>query len=176
MLFWCLATGVGQTHRRLVGPYRNLPLSLAVLVDPLATRDSKNGMAKWFLELKECCLCSAFCVPLKRVATDETDMIEGKSNKVLQAAFQTKNTNIECETNFARAHSAKMATRGRNDFVQNMAAKHLLAEIKHCHKQFLERVRDGGEPSTPANIPLGPVDGNAIAPVQGHLLHPLNES
>ena len=120
-------------------PYQKLPLSLGALVDPSVSEDRKLSIARWFLGLSQCCLCTAFCQPLKAKAQDERDLLEGPASKLLQASFQTKNTNIECETNFARAHSAKMATRGRNDFVHTMAGKHFLSEIKLSHKVSLER-------------------------------------
>ena len=119
-------------------PYKTLPWCLASIVDPSVDTASKERLARWFCNLNECCHCQAVCRPLKRWIQEPQQLLTGKGKRILEALFQTKNTNIECETNFARAHSAKMATRGRNDCVHQMAAKHFLAEVKHIHRSELE--------------------------------------
>ena len=167
---------MGQVFNRLIYPYKTLPLSLARLVDPHTDETVKLDIAHKFRLMSPCCHCSAFCKPLMLHVQRDQDLVDGKANKILQAAFATKNCNIECETNFARAHSAKAATRGRNDFSHSMAAKHFLSEIKVCHKMFMERLNPSDDGDDADGLPSNTFGvgvqcpGTDLVPIQGFLV------
>ena len=137
-MFWALVTGIGQTHHRLVLPYQQLPFVLLNLIDPGFSEEEKKHLSTWFWNLPRCCLCEALCQPLKALVHSESDLRLGYGLKLLQAIASTKTTNIEVENNFARA-GAHTAGRGRNEFVQGLSAKHVLAEIKLLHRRSLQR-------------------------------------
>ena len=139
MLFWCCVITVGHLWRRLVKPYRSLPLCLARLVDPLVSEGAKVKLARWLLSLRECCLCAGFLKPLRSLVHSVDDCLYGIGQHILQSAFHGKSTNIEVETNFARAGSMLAATRGRSDKTPSMFAKHVLAEMKASHQTILKR-------------------------------------
>lgn len=128
----------GNVYRRLVKPYRSLPLCLARLVDPLVGETSRVRLATWFSQLKPCCLDKAFSSPLRSMVHTPQDFLEGnKGFDILRAAFACKNTNMTVENAFARAASMRAATRGRNDQTHNLWAKHILAETKSAHRRCL---------------------------------------
>ena len=138
-MFWTLIAAIAETHHRLIEPYLTIPLSLASLIDPEVSDAKKEEVSRHFLQLPPCCCCQAVCLPLRRMATDSESLIRGSCSHVLESIFATKNTNIEVENNFARAHSAKITSRGRNDYLPSLASKHILAELKTCHRISLER-------------------------------------
>lgn len=137
-LLWCFVCGVGQLHERLVEPYRTLPFCMASLLNTEMPLDEKKSLSEWFCGLQDCCLDTAFGVPLKAQLESPADLMPtGKRYMLLQACFQSKNCTLETENNFARLQSMKRATRGRSDIASSLAAKHLLSEIKLSHlKQF----------------------------------------
>ncbi len=147
-------TAIGQTYHRLVMPYKKPPFVLANLVNPLIDSAEKHKLAQSFLTLPKCCCCMAFCSPLRDLVDNIPDLLDGIGAKALKSLASTKVTNIEVENNFARAHSSKLTGRGRNEFVQSMAAKHLLSEIKLQHLKSIRRAPANGQSVSPSMSPL----------------------
>ena len=109
-------TAVGQLWRRFVNPYSLPPLCLGKLCDSRVGADEKTELACWYYSLPQCCRPQSFCKPLMSVVDSPSDLCDGgKLYGTLLACFRTPCTNIQCENNFARAQSAKQATRGRSD-------------------------------------------------------------
>lgn len=142
-MVWLCLNACGQLWRRFVYPYSLPPLSLGKLCDPHLVDSSQRDLAKWYFNLPSCCRSQSFCEPLLQHVHDPADLCRhGKLHGALESCFRTTSVTIECENNFARAQSAKQATRGRSDHSCTLAAKHILAEIKAVHKKDLQRHMD----------------------------------
>lgn len=136
-IFWHGVVTIGAIFKRLVRPYRRPPLCLASLVDPSVLDACKQSLASYFMHMPDCCLDAAFTGPLRRAVNSVEDLLapNGCGMRILEAAFCSKNHNIQVENNFARASSWQQTNPGRHDRTFNFIAKHLLAEVKHNHKQ-----------------------------------------
>ena len=140
---WLCVTGSGQLWRRFIYPYSLPPLCLGKLCDSRVSNVEKQNLADWYVSLPDCCRSTSFCKPLLTLCTSASDLCpNGILHTTLDACFRTPATNIQCENNFARAQSAKQATRGRSDHSSQLCAKHILAEVKALHrKDFIHRRR-----------------------------------
>ena len=137
---WLCLNACGQLWRRFVYPYSLPPLCLGKLCDPRLTDSSHEDLAKWYFNLPPCCRSQSFCEPLLQHVNDPADLCQhGKLHGALESCFRTTPVTIQCENNFARAQSAKQATRGRSDHSSQLCAKHILAEIKALHRKDLQR-------------------------------------
>jgi len=136
-LFWAGVVTVGSIYRRLVRPYRRPPLCFALLADASMDPGFKRRLASFLLNMPRCCLDEAFTGPLRKFVTCEDDLLlpTALGYRIMQASFCSKNHNIQIEDNFARASSWMRTNRGRTDRSFNLIAKHLLAEVKHNHRQ-----------------------------------------
>ena len=137
--FWCCVLAIGHMMHRLVVPYQKLPWRLAVLCDTAASISKKQNVADWFMNLNACCLDVAFSRKVQQMATNAQDLLPGMGdtnlNLQLRSSFQSKNSNVTVENNFARAQTAQQATRGNPGMAASLAARHILAECKRAHLQ-----------------------------------------
>lgn len=141
LALWLCVNAVGQLWRRFIQPYSVPPLCLGRLCDSSETLEAKQSLASWYFNLKPCCRSESFCKPLLQKASAAQDLCpNGRLHGVLVACSRTKNTNIELENNFARAQSIKKTCRGREDHSTQLAAKHLLAEVKLAHSKDILRL------------------------------------
>lgn len=152
LAFWLLVNAIGQLWKRFARPYSLPPLCLGRLCDSQEDFSEKQALATQFFNLPRCCQCESFTKPLLRLASSPSDLLPGgKLFGTIEATARTKITNIEVECNFARANSAKAATRGRQDHSSQLCAKHLLAEIKACHAKDLVRQANQGYMTPPVH-------------------------
>ena len=121
-------------------PYSLPPLCLGMLCDQRVDMTDKESLASWYFNLPHCCRSQSFCRPLLSHAQDSRDLLPGaRLSGTLEACFRTPCTNIQCENNFARAQSAKLATRGKSDHSSQLCGKHVLAEMKATHLKDARR-------------------------------------
>ena len=142
--FWCLTCGIGSLWHRLHLPYTRLPWVLARLLDSSVDINDLQELASWFLELPDCCLNGWFGKALRQQVSAPADLLpqsDGRGQPLLRALYNCKNFNIEVENKFARMQSMKKVGRGRMDLSHNLAAKHLLSEVKLAHVRELTRGR-----------------------------------
>lgn len=140
-------------------PYSLPPLCLGKLCDQRIDITEKESLASWYFSLPTCCRSQSFCQPLLSHAQDSKDLLPGaKLSGTLEACFRTPCTNIQCENNFARAPSAKLATRGRSDHSSQLCGKHILAEMKACHLKDARR--------TAANAYFPKEEDDQVEPIQ----------
>ena len=132
---------IGAVFRRLVRPYRQPPLCLALLLDDSTSIDRKKALSSVVRGLPECCQDEGFVKPLLRLIDKDDDLLSPskKGHRIMQAAFMSKNHNIQVENNFARAQSWLRCNRGRTDRSFNLQCKHILAEVKHNHTKACSR-------------------------------------
>ena len=126
----------------------------------------KQDLANWYFNLPDCCRSQSFCKPLLSMCTCASDLVpNGRLYHTLDACFRTPPTNIQCENNFARAASSKLATRGRSDHSAQLCAKHILAEMKALHrKDIVHRVKSNsmGETETHDRAISDPVQDESV--------------
>ena len=121
---------LSEVHQAIL----NASLCLGRICDDREHASEKAKLASWYVGLPDCCQSRTFCKPLLALTSNPKELCPGgRLFGVLMAAMRSKNTNIQLEDNFARAQSAKVSTRGREDHSTMLAAKHLLAEIKVLH-------------------------------------------
>ena len=140
-LFWCGIVTIGSIFRRLVRPYRRPPFCFALLVDPCTPTSFKERLARFVMQMPECCLDSGFTGPLRDQISCQDGLLSsnGIGVRILEGAFMSKNHNVQVENNFARASSWQRTNRGRTDRSYNLISKHLLAEVKHNHLKAQQR-------------------------------------
>ena len=143
-------TAIGQCWHRLVNKYQLFPWCLGVVVDGNSPLEPKRHIIESFLALDDCCQSESFCKPLRRVMGSEPSVEDllpgGQWHLLLKASFQGLPFNIAVENCFARMKNQQRTCRGRQDITHNLAAKHVLSEVKSSHlaslKQHLESIAD----------------------------------
>ena len=134
---------MGQLNHRLCRKYKQLPLSLGQLINTDLNVEQREALMKQYLSLKDCCVERHFAAPV--LADLRMDGLDGLKDD-LKMAFRSKTSNIEIETNFARASSSRMAMRGRSHTIPSMTAKHVVSEIKMIHSRMEHQLRQSESP------------------------------
>jgi hypothetical protein len=173
-VFWCAVTSIGQSNHRLVRKFKLFPWRLAVVSDSNSEESVKTKAATDFLTLNDCCLCEGFGQPLRELVGQDcvaTDFLHGgKWALLIKAAFQGLPHNISVENCFARLKNMQQTGRGRSNLVHNLAAKHLLSEVKCSHLTGMQvheqmsvhgnasSMAIGGQPEGQVNQAIVPAD------------------
>ena len=132
-----------EVWKNLVYPYQQYPWRLLRMLHSETTFDDRVGMIDTFKACGPCCLDLGFSSVLKRLwGMEPSNQLAHTNSEFLGALVLlgcSKTSNVEVETNFARATSARICNRGVRHDASTMASKHVISELAHQHNMAFQR-------------------------------------
>ena len=123
-LFQSVVTVQGELWKNQVHVYQRYPWKLVRAVHPITSQEEREQIYESVMspDLEPCDCDLGFTLPLKQTGVSLDIFLQQ-----LTLLACSKVTNVEVETNFARATSARAYMRGRKHGSGTMACKHVLA-------------------------------------------------
>lgn len=138
-VFQILVKVQAQLFVRQVEYYTYMPWRILQVLHSSTSHRQHVALIQELLQLNVCDMDQAFTrrlveqtcsgVSAERLAAPASTLIQ---NLILLATSKT--TNVEVETNFARASTSRRFMNGQQHTIATMASKHCLSEISHLHQ------------------------------------------
>jgi hypothetical protein len=136
-LFQMLVQIVPSVWRRQVRPYTLLPWSLLSSLHSSVSPSDRENAFRDFMALAACDLEAGLSFVLHKMHINEDPRALADINSTfiqkLMLLAMSKVTNVETETNFARASSSRAYMRGKQHDSSTMCSKHICSELNHLH-------------------------------------------